>query len=166
MPQIERRTQPAALSGKRERWWKKSGSSKGGWLLLGPDKARETQCWCLSGKSCGLFVLRRAFLQEAVARRCLLGGHDISDLERGPLCNQSHQVRMAERHRFHAGYRMLGDPGMHLAAELDLPTKTGNGRELYERLALVVCDGVIQRVLYPTSGRAVTQILGWLTHER
>jgi peroxiredoxin len=82
------------------------------------------------------------------------------------LCNQSYQVRMAERHRFHVGYRMLGDPGMHLAAELDLPTKNGNGRELYERLVLVVCDGVIQRVLYPTSGRAVTQTLGWLTHER
>jgi peroxiredoxin len=65
-------------------------------------------------------------------------------------------------------YPLLADPGLTLAAALDLPTFTVAGRALYQRLTLVVEEGVVRHCFYPVSDPAghADQVVRWLTGNR
>jgi peroxiredoxin len=67
--------------------------------------------------------------------------------------------------RLHLPFPMLADPGLTLAAALDLPTFQAGGMTLYKRLTMVVTDGVVEHVFYPVHppDQHATQVLDWLS---
>ena len=60
-------------------------------------------------------------------------------------------------------FELLSDPRFQLAKELGLPTKTVHGVRVYDRLALTMSDGLIDRVFYPAGpARALAgTVLRW-----
>ncbi|MEU4217395.1 MerR family transcriptional regulator [Actinoplanes sp. NPDC026623] len=71
-------------------------------------------------------------------------------------------------HRLRLPYPLLPDPRMTLAGGLGLPTFTAGDMILYERLTLVVLDGVVEHVFHPIpepSSHAL-DVLRWLTQRR
>jgi peroxiredoxin/DNA-binding transcriptional MerR regulator len=66
--------------------------------------------------------------------------------------------------RLHIPYRMLSDPDLSLAADLDLPRFEADGWELYKRLTLVVDGATIRHAFYPVfpPDRHAVEVLDWL----
>ena len=72
------------------------------------------------------------------------------------------QQEFAERQ--HIPYPLLSDPGLELAAQMDLPTFTFGGERLYHRLTFVAREGRIAKVFYPVfpPDRNAADVLAWL----
>jgi peroxiredoxin len=60
--------------------------------------------------------------------------------------------------------RLLTDPKLQLAQELELPTFIADGARWYQRLTLVAVGGTIAKAFYPvpTPARSAAQVLAWL----
>lgn len=71
-------------------------------------------------------------------------------------------------HRLRLPYPLIPDPRLTLAAKLGVPTFTAGDMALYERLTLVVADGVIEHVFHPIPQPAshVLTVIRWLTKRR
>jgi peroxiredoxin len=65
-------------------------------------------------------------------------------------------------------FALLSDPGLKLAAALQLSTFTVEGMTLYRRLTLVAQAGTIVRAFYPVfpPDRDAAEVLAWLTARR
>jgi len=61
--------------------------------------------------------------------------------------SSSYQQEMTER--LHLPFAVLSDSGLKLKRQLQLPTFKAGGMELYERITMVVRDGLVDRVFYP-----------------
>ncbi|HWN33474.1 MAG TPA: peroxiredoxin [Pseudonocardia sp.] len=74
----------------------------------------------------------------------------------------AYQREVVERLRL--PFAMLSDPELRLAAALGLPTFRAGGMTLYQRLTLVITDGVVEHVFYPVfpPGEHAGQVLEWL----
>jgi peroxiredoxin len=59
---------------------------------------------------------------------------------------------------------LLSDLNLELKQALQLPTFEAEGMELYKRITLIVCDGVIVKVFYPvfTPSNTADDVLKWL----
>jgi peroxiredoxin len=81
------------------------------------------------------------------------------------LSTQTRDQQAAFAKRTHLQYRLLSDPGLELAAAMNLPTFEAGGLTLYKRLAFVARDGVIEKVFYPVfpPDRNAPEVLEWLT---
>jgi peroxiredoxin len=66
--------------------------------------------------------------------------------------------------REHIPFPLLSDPGLQLAAALDLPTFEIAGMTLYKRLTFVAEGGTIVKAFYPVfpPDRDAADVLGWL----
>jgi peroxiredoxin len=66
--------------------------------------------------------------------------------------------------REHIPFPLLSDGGLHLAAELRLPTFAAGGMTLYKRLTLIAEGGTIRKVFYPVfpPDRNAAEVLTWL----
>ncbi|GHF26243.1 putative thiol-specific antioxidant related protein/Peroxidoxin BcpB [Streptomyces mashuensis] len=66
--------------------------------------------------------------------------------------------------RLRLPFAVLSDPGLELAAALDLPTFEAGGARLFRRMTLIVRDGVIEHVFHPVfpPDEHAGQVLGWL----
>jgi len=66
--------------------------------------------------------------------------------------------------RLHLPYPVIADPELLLARELDLPTFTFEGVELYKRVALILARGRIEHVFYPVfpPDRNAAMVVAWL----
>ncbi|GAA3919010.1 MerR family transcriptional regulator [Actinoplanes auranticolor] len=71
-------------------------------------------------------------------------------------------------HRLRLPYPLIPDPQLTCARALGLPTFTAGDMTLYERLTLVVSDGVVEHVFHPIPEPAshARQVLRWLTKRR
>jgi peroxiredoxin len=86
-------------------------------------------------------------------------GASVLGLSAQPLAEQR---EFAARERI--PYPLASDPGLRLAAELDLPTFEVEGMRLYKRLSLVVEDGAITRAFYPVfpPDTHAAEVVAWL----
>jgi peroxiredoxin len=77
--------------------------------------------------------------------------------------DSSYQAEAAER--MHLPFPLLSDADLALTKALDLPTFEVDGMVLIKRMALIVTDGVIERVFYPVfpPDRNAADVLAWLT---
>ena len=80
------------------------------------------------------------------------------------LSSQSTEYQTELAQRLQLPFAILSDPGLDLADALQLPTLTTDGRRLYARLTLIVCDGRIEHAFYPIfpPDRHAAQVLDWL----
>jgi peroxiredoxin len=71
-------------------------------------------------------------------------------------------VEFAER--VGLSYPVLSDPGLTLAAALELPTFEVAGMTLYRRLTLIARQGRIEKVFYPVfpPDRNAADVAAWL----
>jgi DNA-binding transcriptional MerR regulator len=71
-------------------------------------------------------------------------------------------------HRLRLPYPLIPDPRMTLAAALGLPTLTVGDLTLYERLTLIVLDGVVEHVFHPIPEPSshAREVMRWLTRLR
>ncbi|WP_212817398.1 MerR family transcriptional regulator [Polymorphospora rubra] len=70
--------------------------------------------------------------------------------------------------RLRLPFAMLADPGLDMCVGLGLPTFDAGGTTMYERLTMIVYDGVVEHVFYPVSSpdRHARQVLDWLRDGR
>jgi peroxiredoxin len=70
--------------------------------------------------------------------------------------------------RLHLPFEILSDEKLEFARALRLPTFKVDGMELIKRMALIVRDGVIEKVFYPVfpPDRNAGDVLAWLTAAR
>ncbi len=87
------------------------------------------------------------------------GAHRVLGLSSQP---RGYQRELVER--LELPYPLLSDELLALAAALGLPTFTVGGMRLYKRQTLVLCDNVIEHVLYPVfpPNEHALQVLNWL----
>jgi peroxiredoxin len=80
--------------------------------------------------------------------------------------DSGYQQEMAVRLRL--PFPVLSDPGLALAAALDLPTFEAAGMRLYSRLTLIVRDGRVEHVFYPVfpPDQHAAEVLRWLQAHR
>ena len=66
--------------------------------------------------------------------------------------------------RLHLPYPVLSDPELQLAHELELPTFTFEGVELYKRVTLILAKGRVEHVFYPVfpPDRNAADVVAWL----
>ncbi len=66
--------------------------------------------------------------------------------------------------RLHLPFPLLSDVSLNLVAALKLPTFTVAHTILLKRFALIVCDGVIEKVFYPVfpPDKNAEEVLTWL----
>jgi peroxiredoxin len=64
----------------------------------------------------------------------------------------------------HLPFELLSDVNLELKQALQLPTFEAEGMELYKRITLIVCDGVIVKVFYPVfpPSNNADEVLKWL----
>lgn len=69
--------------------------------------------------------------------------------------------------RLHLPYPLLSDPGLSLAAALDLPTFDALGATLYKRLTLIVQGDRVERVFYPVfpPDAHAEEVVAWLNEQ-
>lgn len=69
--------------------------------------------------------------------------------------------------RLQLPYQLLADPHLALTDEMRLPTFEVDGRRLYRRLTLVVCDGAVEHVFYPVfpPDQHAEEVLEWLEEQ-
>jgi peroxiredoxin len=96
-------------------------------------------------------------LSEAGAERVFALSSQASD----------YQTELAQR--MSLPFVILSDPELRLGELLDLPTFQADGRQLYKRLTMVICDGRIEHVFYPIfpPDQHANEVLSWLlSHPR
>lgn len=71
-------------------------------------------------------------------------------------------------HRLRLPYPLIPDPQLTLAAAAGLPTFTAGDMTRYERLTLIVDEGVVEHVFHPVPepGSHVLDVMRWLTRTR
>jgi len=71
-------------------------------------------------------------------------------------------------HRLRLPYPLIPDPRLTLADTLGLPTFTAADMTLYERLTLIVADGLVEHVFHPIPEPAshARDVMRWLTKRR
>ncbi|GAB3939517.1 MerR family transcriptional regulator [Micromonospora vulcania] len=71
-------------------------------------------------------------------------------------------------HRLRLPYPLIPDPRLTLADALRLPTLTTDDMTLYQRLTLIVADGVVEHVFHPIPEPAshALEVMRWLTKRR
>jgi peroxiredoxin len=133
------------------------------YLYPGWANTSEMSCRGKSRESCGDTALMDAMQHRAFR------DHQ-SDLEaRGyRAIGVSSQSVEAQRRAMIDGrltQRLLSDPGLGLAEQLQLPTFTEEGVRWYRRLTLVVHDGRVVKVFFPVSSaaRSAAQVIAWMT---
>jgi peroxiredoxin len=74
------------------------------------------------------------------------------------------EVQQTRRAKCAIPHDLLSDPELSLASALRLPTGEIDGYPVYEPLALVMRDGVIQRAFYPIGDerRHVGEVVAWI----
>ncbi|GIF53745.1 DNA-binding transcriptional MerR regulator [Asanoa ferruginea] len=84
------------------------------------------------------------------------------------LSAQSTGYQRELAHRLRLPYPLIPDPRLTLAAAFGLPTFTAGDMTLYERLTLVVADGVVSHVFHPIPSPAshALEVMRWLTQQR
>ena len=84
------------------------------------------------------------------------------------LSAQSTGYQRELAHRLRLPYPLIPDPRLTLAAAFGLPTFTAGDMTLYERLTLVVADGVVEHVFHPIPEPAshALEVMRWLTKQR
>jgi peroxiredoxin len=80
------------------------------------------------------------------------------------LSSQTSEDQREARDRLELPFELLSDPSLRLARALALPSFSVDGVELYERITLIVDDGLIRQVFYPVfpPDRNAAEVLGWL----
>ncbi|HEV7711596.1 MAG TPA: MerR family transcriptional regulator [Asanoa sp.] len=84
------------------------------------------------------------------------------------LSAQSTGYQRELAHRLRLPYPLIPDPRLTLAAAFGLPTFTAGDMTLYERLTLVIADGVVEHVFHPIPEPAshALEVMRWLTQQR
>ncbi|MEU5964756.1 MerR family transcriptional regulator [Micromonospora parva] len=84
------------------------------------------------------------------------------------LSAQSTGYQRELAHRLRLPYPLIPDPRLTLAAALRLPTRTAGDMTLYERLTLIIADGVVEHVFHPIQDPAShpLHVMRWLTKRR
>jgi DNA-binding transcriptional MerR regulator/peroxiredoxin len=84
------------------------------------------------------------------------------------LSAQSTGYQRELAHRLRLPYPLIPDPRLTLAAAFGLPTFTAGDMTLYERLTLVIVDGVVEHVFHPIPEPAshALEVMRWLTQQR
>lgn len=80
------------------------------------------------------------------------------------LSTQDTAYQQEAASRLHLPFAILSDEKLALAKALNLPTFTAAGMTLLKRMAWVVDDGVITKVLYPVfpPDQSAAQVIAWL----
>jgi peroxiredoxin len=80
------------------------------------------------------------------------------------LSAQSLEEQEEAAARLHIPYPVIADPELLLARELDLPTFSFEGVELYKRVTLILARGRIEHVFYPVfpPDRNAAMVVAWL----
>jgi peroxiredoxin len=80
------------------------------------------------------------------------------------LSSQPSDYQREARDRLHLPFELLSDVSLQLKQLLKLPTFQAAGMELYKRLTLIACDGIIEKVFYPVfpPDRNADDVLMWL----
>lgn len=80
------------------------------------------------------------------------------------LSTQDTAYQQEAASRLHLPFAILSDEKLALAKALKLPTFTAAGMTLLKRMAWVVDDGVITKVLYPVfpPDQSAAQVIAWL----
>lgn len=84
------------------------------------------------------------------------------------LSTQDSAYQAEAARRLGLGFPLLADPTMRVGRDLDLPLFTIDGATYYQRLTLVVQDGVIEHVFYPVfpPDTHVDEVVAWLRRRR
>jgi peroxiredoxin len=80
------------------------------------------------------------------------------------LSSQDTDYQQEAVQRLRLPFALLSDPDLALAAALQLPTFTIDGTTRYQRITLVVTDGMIEHVFYPVfpPDEHAAQVLNWV----
>ena len=80
------------------------------------------------------------------------------------LSSQSTDYQSEAVDRLRLPFALLSDPALELAQTLSLPTFDVDEQRLYQRLTLIVRDGVIEHVFYPVfpPHQHAQHVLAWL----
>lgn len=84
------------------------------------------------------------------------------------LSTQSTEYQREAKDRLHLPFEMLSDSQLQLKRQLQLPSFTVDGMELYRRVTLIVNANRIVKVFYPVfpPGENATDVLSWLQHNQ
>ena len=84
------------------------------------------------------------------------------------LSAQSTGYQRELAHRLCLPYPLIPDPKLTLAAATGLPTRTIGDLTVYERLTLIITDGLVEHVFHPIPDPAshALDVLRWLTQRR
>lgn len=84
------------------------------------------------------------------------------------LSTQDSAYQAEAARRLGLTFPLLADPTMRVGRDLDLPLFTVDGATFYQRLTLIVQDGVIEHVFYPVfpPDTHVHEVIGWLLRRR
>ena len=77
---------------------------------------------------------------------------------------QPFKYQREAKQRLHLPFELLSDVNLELKQALQLPTFEAEGMELYKRITLIVCDGVIVKIFYPVfpPSNNADEVLKWL----
>ena len=80
------------------------------------------------------------------------------------VSTQSTDYQLEAKQRLHLPFEMLSDEALNLKKYLRLPTFIVAEMELYKRITLIACNGVIEKVFYPIfpPGENADHVLNWL----
>jgi peroxiredoxin len=80
------------------------------------------------------------------------------------LSTQTTDYQREAKDRLHLPFELLSDSARRLKTELQLPTFSVGGMELFKRLTLIAHDGRIEKVFYPVfpPDRNAEEVLAWL----
>jgi peroxiredoxin len=80
------------------------------------------------------------------------------------LSSQSTEYQAEATQRLRLPFSLLSDPELELADALDLPTFEVDGMRLYNRLTILIRNGVIEHVWYPVfpPDKHADEVSAWL----
>ena len=80
------------------------------------------------------------------------------------LSTQDSDYQREAAGRLHLPFPILSDAGLELAQAIRLPTFAVAGMTLLKRMALVIEDGVIEKVFYPVfpPDKNAEEVIAWL----
>jgi peroxiredoxin len=80
------------------------------------------------------------------------------------ISNQSIKSQAREVSENGLSHRLLSDPQLQLANELDLPTVSVDGNLGYRRLTLIMAGGFIEKIFFPIENpaRSAAQVTTWI----
>jgi peroxiredoxin len=81
------------------------------------------------------------------------------------ISSQSEQAQQRAVAEYRLTQRLLSDPQLTLAREMELPTFPLGGARWYRRLILLASDGRIEKAFFPVSNPAgsADQVIAWMT---